>query len=281
MQLYAINVFKIVEVIECPGRVTKMPHSHFAVTGTINFRGRSIAVIDLSYALGMPAVEYAKKTAYVIVCDYYRSVHGFLIDSPNMLISKNWTDIKSPASFISRTAYLTALTYMDDDTAVQILDIEKVLSEIIGIDENLSEDMKSSIKERDMKDYHILVVDDSKTARTMMQTLLVQMGLTYTLMESATEALEILEHVSQDDIPATERFTMIISDIEMPGMDGYTFTRTLKANPRLSKLYVLLHSSLSNEASTLKATESGADDFLSKFNPDMIAERILSRIKAL
>ncbi|MBF0319910.1 MAG: chemotaxis protein CheV [Nitrospirae bacterium] len=281
-QLYGINVFKIIEVLECPSKIIKMPNSNYAVKGTINFRGKSIVVVDLSEALEMEPIDYKNTLSYIIVCEYNELIHGFLINSPNTLINRSWEEVKSPSAVMSQSACLTALAYTDDGKTIQLLDIEKILSEIIGVEKELSENIKESIeqvaKKINFKDYHLLIVDDSKSATMMLQSVVDQLGVTYTLMDNAVNALHLLENFADDTIPITERFAMIISDIEMPGMDGFTFTRKIKGNPKLSGLHVILHSSLSNKSNILKATQVGADDFLAKFQPDAIARKIIDRI---
>ncbi|WP_420266964.1 chemotaxis protein CheV [Candidatus Magnetominusculus dajiuhuensis] len=284
-QLYGINVFKIIEVLECPPKITKMPNSHSAVKGTINFRGKSIAVIDLSDALEMEPVDYKNTISYVIVCEYNYLIHGFLINSPNTLINRSWEDVKSPSAIMSKTACLTALAYTDDGKTIQLLDIEKILAETIGIEEELSDDFKENIEKEaktvNFKDYHLLIVDDSKSALMMLKSVVEKLGVTYTMMDSAVNAIQLLEEFSNDDVPITERFAMIISDIEMPGMDGFTFTRKIKGNPKLAGLYVILHSSLSNKSNVDKAKQVGSNDFLPKFRPDEIAKKILDRIHSI
>ncbi|MBF0464085.1 MAG: chemotaxis protein CheV [Nitrospirae bacterium] len=282
-QLYGINVFKIIEVIECPSKITKMPNSHPSVKGTINFRGKAITTIDLSDALGMGRFDYKATISYVIICEYNQSVHGFLIKEPNALINKSWSDIKSPSSVMGKSAYLTALTYIEEDKAVQILDIEKILGEIIGIDDKISDKVKEELIEDtvNFKDYHVLVVDDSRAARTMVQSVLEQIGLTYTLLDSAVTAYQMLEDFSKDTILISDRFHLIISDIEMPGLDGFSFVRRIKENPKLSSLYVVLHSSMTGESNVGKAMQAGADDFIGKFDPDKIAGMVRDRITSL
>jgi two-component system chemotaxis response regulator CheV len=284
-QLYGINVFKIIEVLECPPKITRMPNSHFAVKGTINFRGRSIVVVDLSEALEMDTIDYKNNLSYIIVCEYNELIHGFLINSPNTLINRSWEDVKSPSAIMSKSACLTALAYTDDGNTIQLLDVEKILAEIIGIEKELSADFKSNIEKEakaiNFKDYHLLIVDDSKSAIMMLKSVVDQLGVTYTLMDNAVTALQLLQDFANDTVPITDRFAMIISDIEMPGMDGFTFTRKIKENPKLSGLYVILHSSLSNKSNIQKATQVGADDFLAKFQPDEIANKILDRIHTI
>ncbi|KJU84145.1 chemotaxis protein CheW [Candidatus Magnetobacterium bavaricum] len=277
-QLYAINVFKIVEVFECPKKITKMPNSHYAVKGSINFRGKSIIVIDLSEVLGLEPIDYKNTISYVIVCEYSATTQGFMVSAPDTLINKSWEEIKSPSGVMATSGYLTALAFLTDSVTVQILDIEKILTEIIGADVQVSDELTQQKKDLDFKQFHILIVEDSKTARTMMQSVLQQLGVTFTFMENAVNALAMLEELAVEHTPLSDKFFMIISDIEMPGMDGFTFTKKVKENPKLSDLYVVLHSSLSDSSTVLKTKKYGADDFISKFSPDSIAKTILNRI---
>ena len=129
--------------------------------------------------------------------------------------------------------------------------------------------------EADYSDCHILGVDDSMTARTMLQSVFDKVGAQYKLMDSAVHAYEYLEGLPDEEIA---KIGLVVSDIEMPGMDGFTFTMKIKESPKLSKLYVMLHSSMSNDSNKLKAEQVGANDFLAKFNPDIIAEKIMTQL---
>ncbi|MBF0613034.1 MAG: chemotaxis protein CheW, partial [Magnetococcales bacterium] len=124
-QQYGINVFKIIEVIETPSTITKIPQAHPAMVGSINFRDRVVTVIDLSFGLGMQPVD-RKGFSYIIICEYSNSVQGLLISHPNKLINKGWDEIKKPGNSW-QSGYLTALTYDEDGNAIQILDVEKIL----------------------------------------------------------------------------------------------------------------------------------------------------------
>jgi two-component system chemotaxis response regulator CheV len=273
-QLYGINVFKIVEVIECTGRITKIPTSHPAIKGTVNFRGSSVTVIDLSEALDMPPVDYINNIGYIIICEYNDVVQGFLVNEPDTLINKSWEEIKSPTGFISASSYLTALAFLDDARTVQILDIEKILSEIVGIEAELSEHIVEEHKQIDLSDFNILVVDDSRAARAMIQHVLDEMGVKSLVMDNAISALQHLEGLAARGGSVRDKLNLIISDIEMPGMDGFTFVRKIRANPKLQDLYVVMHSSLSNTSNIQKATQVGANDFLAKFKPDEVARKV-------
>ena len=162
---------------------------------------------------------------------------------------------------------MVAFAYADDNEAIMLLDIETVLATIVGIDNDLeSEAMISAAGKGAGR--HILVVDDSRTAIAMLQSILDKLGFSNSAMQSAQQALDYLE---QKDT----HVDLIISDIEMPGMDGFTFTRTIRESSNLKHHKLLLHSSMSNPSNRLKAEESGANDFVAKFDPDILAERIL------
>jgi len=258
-QLYGINVFKVIEVVESPKRIIKMPNAHVAIKGAIDHRGKPINVIDLSEALGLEPVDYKNDLSYIIVCEYNNVTQGFLIRETDSLVQKNWNDIKSPSGLLGFQAYLTALAYTDDEQTIQILDIEKVLAEILDMSEELSEEMLEKVMEADYSDCHILGVDDSMTARTMLQSVFDKVGAKYKLMDSAVRAFEYLEGLPDEEI-------------------AITFTRKIKNDLRLSGLYVMLHSSMSNKSNMLKAEQVGADDFLAKFNPDIIVEKIMTQL---
>ncbi|KJR41764.1 Response regulator receiver modulated CheW protein [Candidatus Magnetoovum chiemensis] len=213
------------------------------------------------------------------MCEYNATTQGLLITEPNMLINRSWEDIKDPTTFISRSAYLTALTYTDKGETIQILDIEKILGEIIGVDETMSEEILKEAEEEDLKKHNIFVVDDSRAARTLIATVLEKIGVSYTLFESAVAAYEKLLEMAKDDKPIYEHLSMIISDIEMPSMDGFTFTKNIRSNPKLADLYVVLHSSMSNESNLKKAKQLGADDFIPKFQVDNIANIVLNKVR--
>lgn len=269
-QQYGINVFKIIEVLETPGRITQIPQSHPTVIGAIDFRNRAIPIIDLAAALEMTPVDRAAGVSYIIVCEYSNTVVGFLISSPNKLMTKNWNDIKAPGDSLANSGYLTALTY-DDEFSIQILDIEKILIEIIGMDEQIGDAVLQSSRALALGGFRVLAVDDSRAARAMLEGTLSQLGTPHVIVESAHKAWEQLTQAG------SEGFQLIISDIEMPGMDGFTFTRQVKSDARFATIPLILHSSLSNASNRDKAEQVGANGFIAKYQPDSIANLIMSQ----
>ena len=269
-QLYGINVFKIIEIIECPRRIDRMPNSHPAVKGALDFRGNALAVIDLSEAVGLPSKDFINELAYIIICEYNRSLIAFIVHEPDTLLTRSWSDIHKPEGVNAQS--LVAIAYADGGEAIMLLDIESILINVVGIDRNLSSEAMTGVEGKG-RGRHVLVVDDSRTAIMLMQSVLDKMGLTNTAVMSADKALEYLEKEHS-------KVDLVISDIEMPGMDGFTFTRTLRDNDNYKHLKVILHSSMSNPSNQLKAMQSGADKFVAKFEPDSLAGEILSLFDA-
>ena len=269
-QLYGINVFKIIEIIECPGRIDRMPNSHPAVKGVLDFRGNALAVIDLSEAVGLPAKEFRNNLAYVIICEYNRSLTAFIVHAPDTLLTRNWQDIHKPKGV--RAESLVAIAYADSGEAIMLLDIESILAQVVGIERDLSSAAMTGVEGKGTG-RHVLIVDDSRTAILLLQSVLDKMGFTNTAMMSPDKALEYLvkEHSQVD---------LVISDIEMPGMDGFTLTRTLREHDNYNHLKVILHSSMSNPSNRLKAEQAGANKFVAKFDPDSLAEEIFSLLEA-
>jgi len=263
-QLYGINVFKIIEILECPRTIDRMPRSHPVVKGALNFRGSPISALDLSQAVGLAPKDFRNELAYVIICEYNQRLTAFIIHAPEALLTRSWQDIHKPNGINSDT--LVAIAYADDKEAIMLLDIETILADVVGIDTNLSRGVIEADAGKGCG-CHVLVVDDSRAALSMMQSVLERLGFTSTPFSSAVSAIEYLANPDRS-------IDLIISDIEMPGMDGFTFTRTVKDNPAYKNFKVLLHSSMSNPSNRLKAEQAGADDFVAKFDPDVLAGKV-------
>ncbi|MFA7405070.1 MAG: chemotaxis protein [Pelobacteraceae bacterium] len=269
-QLYGINVFKIIEIIECPRSINRMPNSHPTVKGALDFRGNALAVIDLSEAVGLSAKNFRDELAYIIICEYNRKLTAFIVHAPDTLLTRSWQDIHKPEGVNALS--LVAIAYADSGETIMLLDIESILCSVVGIDRDLSSVAMTGVEGKG-SGRHVLVVDDSRTAILLLQSVLDKMGFSNIAMMSADKALEYLEkhHALVD---------LVISDIEMPGMDGFTFTRALRAHNNYKDLKVILHSSMSNPSNQLKAEQAGANRFVAKFDPDSLSKEIFSLVEA-
>jgi len=272
-QFYGINVFKVQEVIQCPP-LTQVPHAHPAVRGIAHLRGKAVTVMDLAMAIGQPPVQ-STENAYIIVTEYNRTTQGFLVCGVDRIVNMNWEQILPPPRGAGNN-YMTAVTHVDDQL-VEIIDVEKVMSEITPINEEVDASLQTA-----GPSHHVLVVDDSSVARNQVRRTLEQIGVECTLAANGKEALQILREWAADDtLPVTERIGLIVSDIEMPAMDGYTLTTEIRKDERLRDLYIILHTSLSGVFNTNMVKQVGADEFIAKFKPDELAGAVIRRLESL
>jgi len=277
-QRFGINVFKVQEVIQCPP-LTKVPHAHPVVRGVATLRGKTITIMDLAQAIGRAPITDTS-TAYIIITEYNRAVQGFLVSGVDRIVNMNWEEILPPPKGTGHN-YMTAVTRVDKDL-VEIIDVEKVLAEVIHVDEtvnsNLIEDSRSDIG---ATIHRILVADDSSVARNQIKRTLDQIGVETILAKDGREALSILNSMAESGQPITEQLSMVISDVEMPEMDGYTLTTQIRADNRLKDLYVILHTSLSGIFNNSLVEKVGANKFIAKFKPDELAGAVIERLKAM
>ncbi|RKZ88483.1 MAG: chemotaxis protein CheV [Gammaproteobacteria bacterium] len=276
-QSFGINVFKVREVIPCP-TLTQIPLSHPVVRGAANIRGITISIFDLSMGIGGPAVEDLSKS-FVIITEYNRSVQGFLVSKIDRIINTSWADILPPPSASGADNYMTAITKLDDKL-VEIIDVEKVLAEVIGADESVSSELKDKFSTQNSEAHpHILVADDSSVARHQIKKTMDQIGIETTIVRDGKEALDQLKAWAADDIDIKNHISLVISDIEMPEMDGYTLTTEIRKDPQLQDIKVLLHTSMSGAFNNTMVEKVGADRFVAKFSPDDLASAVQDLIE--
>lgn len=271
-QLFGINVFKVREVIQAP-ELSEMPGSHACVKGIAQLRGESVIVVDLSQATtGRPITDITK--AFVIVTEYNRHVQGFLVSGVDRIVNMNWEQIKPPPQGAGRSHYLTAVTELDKQL-VQIIDVEKVFSEIIPVEEEVSETVKERSHKLDLSKIMVLIADDSTVARNQVKRALESINVKTALAKDGEEALRWLQDKAAevgDDF--LHQVPLLISDIEMPKMDGYTLAAAIKAEPALRGIHIILHSSLSGVFNEAMVKKVGADQFIAKFHPDELLSAV-------
>ncbi|MDH5218704.1 MAG: chemotaxis protein [Gammaproteobacteria bacterium] len=267
-QRFGINVLKVKELMPCP-ELTQFPDPHPAVRGVVQLRGYTLSVIDLAKAVGLTVQDTAERK--LIITEFNRVVHGFLVHEIDRITVLDWADIRPPSVGLGRNSYITGVTKVDN-SLVQILDVERVLEDIgvyrVEGSETLLSDYSFDCK------VPILVVDDSNIARKQTVRTLDQLGLSCITAKDGREAMEVLQSLSEGDTAVTEKVAMVISDIEMPELDGYTLTREIRHNAKLKDLYVLLHSSLNGVMNNDLAEKVGANASLTKFMPALLAKEI-------
>ncbi|MBO1254076.1 chemotaxis protein CheV [Alteromonas sp. 5E99-2] len=276
-QRFGINVFKVREVLQCPP-LTSMPKLNPLVRGVAHIRGQTISVIDLSLATGGKEI-IDLSAAFIVIAEYNRSVQGFLVGAVERIINTNWDAIMPPPKGTGRASYLTAVTEVEDEL-IEILDVEKILNEISPLGTDVSEDVTSSIDTSDMGEKIIFIADDSSVARNQVKKSLTALGLEIEMAKNGLEALNRLKEIAEATGDVTDKVGVLVSDIEMPEMDGYTLTAEIKNTPELKNLHVVLHTSLSGVFNQAMVQKVGADDFIAKFHPDELATAVGKWLKA-
>lgn len=275
-QIYGINVFKVKEVLQCP-KLTVLPHSHPVVRGVAHLRVGTLPIMDLSMATGGAKVGDLSN-AFVIITEYNLKTQGFLVAGVERIVNMNWGDIHPPPKGTGREHYLTAVTEVEGKL-VEIIDVEKVLAEVSPMNETMSEDVVSDQVAEDAKALHVLIVDDSKIARKQVSRCLQEIGVEVTALNDGLEAWNHLQELTDSGVRIQDKYLMMISDIEMPEMDGYTLTTSIRNDSRIADFKIILHTSLSGVFNKAMVEKVGADGFISKFNPDILGEAVVNRIE--
>lgn len=279
-QQYGINVFKVREVLQCP-ELTEVPRQTSAIKGMAHIRGETIPVLDLSEAIGRSSIPEAdRRRCFLVVAEYNKRTLAFLVRKVDRILNTQWDQIMAPPTEIGVENYLTAV-FEHDGKLIEILDVEQILADLYPMSTEVSGDVATDRIKEQAKQYHVLIVDDSSVARNQMQRSLESLGLKVTSANNGRIAWDLLNSLTSRGIDVTEYFLMMISDIEMPEMDGYTLTSMVREDERMSDLFVILHTSLSGGFNVSMVKKVGADGFLAKFNPNELASVVVNRIEDL
>ncbi|MRJ43389.1 chemotaxis protein CheV [Idiomarina loihiensis] len=271
-QRFGINVFKVREVLPCP-KLTAMPNRNPLVRGIAHIRGQAISIIDLSMATGGRALTDIQNR-FVIISEYNRTIQGFLVEGVDRIININWEDVMPPPKGTGRDAYLTAVTRVEDEL-IEIIDVERILADIMPANMDVSEEVANAPINVAKEDLTILITDDSSVARNQIKRALQSLGITLEVKKNGKEALDYLKEKAKEVGGLVHpHVPVLVSDVEMPVMDGYTLTAELKADPNLRDIHVILHTSLSGVFNQAMVKKVGADDFIAKFHPDELATAV-------
>ncbi|MUK60989.1 chemotaxis protein CheV [Aliivibrio fischeri] len=275
-QRYGINVFKVKEVLQCP-KLTSMPNLNPLVKGIAHIRGQTISVIDLSLATGgRPTTEIDK--CFIIISEFNRTIQGFLVKSVERIVNMHWEAILPPPQGTGRANYLTAVTNIDEEL-VEILDVEKILAEIAPIDETMNEELVEEMTTMSQEVVRkVLIADDSSVARKQVQRAVESIGFETIMVKDGKEALNKLVEMANAG-SVYEQIGLVISDVEMPEMDGYTLTAEIRREPALKDLHVILHTSLSGVFNQAMVERVGANQFIAKFNPDELGAAVKKAVE--
>jgi len=277
-QRYGINVFKVKEVLQCP-QLTILPKSHPVVRGVAHIRSGTIPIMDLSLAVGHGALTDLDN-AFLIITEYNKSTQGFLVDGVERIINMNWGDIHPPPKGTGKDHYLTAVTEVEG-SMIEIIDVEKILAEVSPQDEQISEELLTEEITETAQKQTVMIADDSMIARKQVTKCLEAIGVEVVAFNDGQQAWDHLQELADEGKSVQDEYIMLISDIEMPEMDGYTLTTKIRQDSRLENFHVVLHTSLSGVFNKAMVEKVGANGFISKFNPDILGEEVISRIKSI
>lgn len=277
-QLFALNVFKIQEVLQVPA-LTALPHSDPHVVGVTHLRDQTISVIDLSAAIGGPPLRN-HENCNLIVTEYNRTVQAFLVGAVDRIVNLNWELILPPPKGSGRSHFLTAITRLDEEI-VEILDVERVLAEIIPYETAVSEEVVDDelVDYASVHEVKVLMADDSSTAFRQASSTLKNIGIETIYRQDGLKMLQLLKDEAAKGVNVPQEYLMLITDAEMPEMDGYRLTHEIRSDPTLQGLHVILHTSLSGNFNKAMVKKVGCDDFLSKFQPDELAEKVQAHLR--
>lgn len=270
----ALNVFKVREVLRCPA-ITPLLGQNACVAGSLDYRGKTIPAIDLALALGLPALAGSAQ-AHLVVTEFSRSMQAFIVGAVDRIVHVDVASIEPPREGMVGPR-INATTRVDG-ALVMIVDVEQILADVSGVTLTLSPTLHGAASQAGHGRRWLLIVDDSSVARRNMEEIGKRLGLRYTLAQDGVQALEILRGAVAEDGDGLP--SLVISDIEMPRLDGYALTRAIREDPALARLRVVLHSSLSGGFNADTVASVGADRFVAKFNPDVLAKTILELLPA-
>ncbi|MES2352864.1 MAG: chemotaxis protein [Pseudomonadota bacterium] len=277
-ETFGINVFKVREVMRTPD-ITCAPEMPASVEGMVSLRGLLVPVVDLGKYAGINA---AKKPEIMIVTEYNRHTQGFLVEAVDTILRLDWSTVKVPPGMLTAqtSGLVTAVTELADKRLVMMMDVEKVLSETSGYDEDDS--VFSSMKPV-TEGQTIFFADDSLVARKQIARTLDSMRLkhisTVNGREAWVELQRLAENAEAGGRKLSESIQLVLTDVEMPEMDGYMLTRHIKSDARFAGIPVVMHSSLSGMSNQQLGKSVGVDEYVAKFEPKILSETLRRLIK--
>lgn len=269
---FGINVFKVREVCAAPP-VTRTPNMPAGVEGLISLRGAVFPVLSLARILQLDSANDVPG-ASVIVAEFSRRTLGFAVHAVEGIASIDWENVHMPDSGAGGLAsYVSAITRTAGGALVSIVDVESVLADTLG------EAGGAPVARLEGAGRHqVFFADDSAVARRKIAEVLDQLGVGHRHANNGLDAWRRLRDLAQRCATAgrslREELSLILVDAEMPEMDGYVLTRTIKADPRFEGIPVVMHSSLSSEANRAMGRGAGVDAYVAKFDAAVLADTL-------
>lgn len=259
---YGINVIKVKEIIQ-PIPVTVIPHAHPHIEGIIQLRGEVLPVVDMLKVLGVPNGKYSDQHKY-IVADFNKLRVVFHVDNVTQIHRISWTQIEKPSDIYQGNTNQVIGVVKIGETMILLLDFEKIMLDI-NPDSGISVEPVKKLGKRERSEKRIVVAEDSPLLRKLLNETLTEAGyMNLEFFENGKDAYNYLETLLEKKGDITEQVQLVVTDIEMPQMDGHHLTKRIKTHPELQKLPVIIFSSLITDDLRHKGEQVGADDQVSK-----------------
>ena len=276
-ETYGINVFKVREVMRTPPS-TAAPDMPSSVEGMVSLRGVLVPVIDLARYSGITATT---PRDIMIVTEYAGHTQGFLVEGVDTILRLDWSKMRVPPEMLTAQTggLVTAVTELDDGRLVMMMDVERILSETTSYDDEL---MYRSVVQVNRPEATVFYCDDSSVARKQIERTLAVMGVKSVSAINGRQMWDELEkmaaYAQSIGKPAAELISLVLTDIEMPEMDGYILTKRMKSDPRFAGIPVIMHSSLSGMSNQKLGQSVGVDEYVPKFEPQRLSETLSRRL---
>jgi two-component system chemotaxis response regulator CheV len=280
-ELFGINVFKVREILVMPP-ITSMVNAPPNVMGVANIRGQIIPVINLSSVVGCSPKN---GMSILLVTEFARSTQAFAVEEVTEIVRLEWNQVLSAEGHGG--GLVTSIARLDGDSEdtrlAQVLDVEQILRDVMPEDKNPQETATTS-KVNLPPGTVVLAADDSALARSLIEKGLKSMGIPFIMTKTGKEAWEKLDSLAiqakAEGKTVKDKIALMLTDLEMPEMDGFTLTRNIKSDARFAGIPVVIHSSLTGSANEGHVKSVGADAYIAKFQADELAatlQEVLSR----
>ncbi|CAG0948676.1 Chemotaxis protein CheV [Burkholderiales bacterium] len=276
-ETYGINVFKVREVMRTPA-ITRAPEMPPAVEGMVSLRGALIPVVGLAkFISAFSPVLTETPPSIMIVPESNGPTQGFLVEAVDTILRLDWSAMRVPPSMLTAKlgGLVTAVSELADGRLVMMLDVEKVLAETQQDDDSA---MFRNLKPIDHKECTVFFADDSSIARRQISRTLDAMHVRHLSAVNGKDAWaelqKIADYADAARQPVRDYVQLVLTDVEMPEMDGYMLTRKIKNDARFAGIPVLMHSSLSGRSNQQLGRSVGVDEYVPKFEPHRLAETV-------
>lgn len=286
-ELYGINVFKLREILAMP-EIHTIANSPKHVLGMANVRGQMITVIDLPGAIGC---RPTKGLNILMITEYCRTTQAFAVEDVDEIVRLDWSQVRPAEGAAAGGRTITSIAQLDHRVGnaelAQVLDVEQILRNVLPANTEEIASQVEGVRLNLPEGKIILAADDSLSARLLIEQGLQAMNLPYVLKKTGKEAWEYIQGVAEsaaaEGQSAQDKIGLVLTDLEMPEMDGFALTRNIKSDPRFRGIPVVIHSSLSGSTNEHHVKSVGADAYVAKFKADELAlalEKALQNIAA-